>query len=423
MDTRRATFPLPMASSKKPRVVILGTGFASFSLLKEIDTGLFAVTVISPRNYFLFTPLLPSTTVGTIEFRSIIEPVRKARPDVRYFQAMCTGVDPGARMVTCEAVSDKRKFTVAYDILVIGIGAVSNTYSIPGVQEHALFLKDLADARAIRQRIIERFEEAASPAATDEERKQLLHFVVVGGGPTGVEFAAEMHDFLREDLETFFPDLAPFVRITLLEAMNQILSAFDQTLSAYTMRLFQRNRIQVRTGSFVSRVEAGRVVLLSGSEIPCGLVVWSTGIGPTDLAEALPFPKDRSVRLLTDRYFLVHGTTDVYAMGDCATIEGLNLPATSQVAQQEGRYLARYLKRSILGRSTWPFRYRHFGMLAYVGSSKALADLAAVKGRGFSTWLFWRSAYITKLVSLKNKMLVLFDWFKTFVFGRDISRF
>jgi NADH:ubiquinone reductase (non-electrogenic) len=423
MDTKSATLSIPAPSSEQPRVVVLGTGFASFSLLKEIDTDLFAVTAISPRNYFLFTPLLPGTTVGTIEFRSIIEPIRKACPDIHYYQAACTGVDPTGRTITCEALSDKRRFTVAYDVLVIGIGAVSSTYGIPGVKEHALFLKDLGDARAIRQRIIERFEQAASPAATDEERKQLLHFVVVGGGPTGVEFAAEMHDFLREDLETFFPRLAPFVNITLLEAMNQILNAFDQTLSAYTMKLFQRNRIQVRTGSFVARVENDKVILRDDSQIPCGLVVWSTGVGPTDLAAALPFPKDQASRLLIDRYFLVNGTTDVYAMGDCATIEGMNLPATSQVAQQQGRYLARHLRRSTKHQSTRPFRYRHFGMLAYVGSNKALADLAAIKGKGFSTWLFWRSAYITKLVSLKNKMLVLFDWFKTFVFGRDISRF
>jgi NADH:ubiquinone reductase (non-electrogenic) len=417
MKNKSATLPIPAPSPEKPRVVVLGTGFASFSLLKEIDTDLFAVTVISPRNYFVFTPLLPSTTVGTIEFRSIIEPTRKACPDVHYYHAACTGVNPTGKTITCDALSDMRRFTVTYDVLVIGIGAVSSTYGIPGVKEHALFLKDLGDARAIRQRIIERFEQAASPAATDEERKRLLHFVVVGGGPTGVEFAAEMHDFLREDLETFFPRLAPFVNITLLEAMNQILNAFDQTLSAYTMKLFQRNRIQVRTGSFVTRVENDKVILRDGSQIPCGLVVWSTGIGPTDLAAALPFPKDQASRLLIDGYFLVNGTTDVYAMGDCATIEGINLPATSQVAQQQGRYLARHLRRSIKRQTTRPFQYRHLGMLAYVGSNKALADLPPIKGKGFSTWLFWRSAYITKLVSLKDRMLVLFDWFKTFVFG------
>jgi NADH:ubiquinone reductase (non-electrogenic) len=423
MDVKQSIPSAPLSSSERPRVVVLGTGFASFSLLKEIDTGLFSVTVVSPRNYFLFTPLLPSTTVGTVEFRSIIEPVRKARRGVRYYEATCMDVDPAGRRITCKTMSDKREFALAYDILVIGIGSVSNTYGIPGVKEHALFLKDLGDARTIRQRIIQRFEEAASPVTTDEERRCLLRFVVVGGGPTGVEFAAEMHDFLHEDLEASFRQLTPFVSIVLLEGMNQILSAFDQTLSAYTMKLFRRNRIEVRTGSFVSRVEPEKVLLRDGSEISCGVVVWSAGIGPTDLAAVLPFPKDRNSRLLTDRYFLVNGTADVYAVGDCATFGDLNLPETAQVAQQEGRYLARHLQRTVLRRTTRPFHYRHYGMLAYVGSNKALADLATVKGRGFSTWLFWRSAYITKLVSLKNKMLVLFDWFKTFVFGRDISRF
>ena len=412
-----------MSAIEKPKLVVLGSGFAAFSLLKEIDTRLFEVTAVSPRNYFLFTPLLPSTTVGTIEFRSIIEPVRKACPDVRYYQAICTSVDPERKQIICEGAPDGTGFELPYDVLVIGIGAVSNTYGISGVKEHALFLKDLADARAIRQRIIECFEQAAQPGTPEDQRKRILQFVVVGGGPTGVEFAAEMHDFLREDLEKAYPDLTPSVTIILLEATHQILSTFDATLGAYTMRLFRRQRIQVRTGTPVVRVEEEKIVLRDGIEVPYGLLVWSTGVGPTDLANALPFSKDRGFRILTDDYFSVNGARGVYSIGDCAVIEGKDLPATAQVAQQEGRFLAQHLRRLQRGRAIKPFRYRHYGMLAYVGSGKALADLASFKGRGFSTWLFWRSAYLTRLVSLKNKVLVLFDWFKAFCFGRDISRF
>lgn len=408
---------------EKPKVVVLGSGFSAFSLLKEIDTRLFNVTAVSPRNHFLFTPLLPSTTVGTIEFRSIIEPVRKVCPEVQYYQATCAGVDAGRKRIVCEGGLDRGRFELPYDVLVIGVGTVSNTYGIPGVQEHALFLKDLADARAIRQRIIECFEQAAQPNTPEDERKRLLHFVVVGGGPTGVEFAAEMHDFLSEDLEKAFPDLTPGVTIIVLEALDQILGTFDATLSAYTMKLFQRQRIQVRTGAPVVRVETNKLVLRDGAEVPHGLLVWSTGIGPTALVGALPFPKDRNFRILTDDYFCVKATQGVYAIGDCAVIEGKELPATAQVAQQEGVFLARHLRRASLGKPLRPFRYRHYGMLAYIGSGKALADLSSFKGKGFSTWLFWRSAYLTRLVSLKNKILVLFDWFKTFFFGRDISRF
>lgn len=406
-----------------PDLVILGTGFSGFSLLKEIHVERHNIIVVSPRNHFLFTPLLPSTTVGTVEFRSIIEPVRTARTGIRYYQAFCTGIDTDRQILSCENALDTQKFQLGYHTLVIAVGAVNNTYGIPGVFEHALFLKELADARTIRQRIIENFERASTPNISTEGRKHLLHFVVVGGGPTGVELAAEMHDFLDADVRKWFPHLADDVQITLLEATSHLLSTFDAALQAYTAKLFRRHRIEVLTEAVVKRVDPTEVILEDGSRVPYGLLVWSTGVGPSPFVQSLPFPKTQNSRILVDAFLRVKGFTNIYALGDCATKEDINLPATSQVAQQEGTYLARSLNRIAEGKRVKPFRYRHFGMLAYVGSNRALADLAAVKGRGFSAWLFWRSTYLTKLVSWKNKVLVVFDWLKTLLFGRDISRF
>jgi NADH:ubiquinone reductase (non-electrogenic) len=363
-----------MLSPQKPRLLVLGTGFAAFSLLKSLNRSAFDTTVISPRNHFLFTPLLPSTTVGTLEFRSIIEPIRRGVPGIRYYQARCTNVDTIHKEIFCNS-------------------------------------------------IIDCFERASQPTISEDRRKHLLHFVIVGGGPTGVEFAAEMHDFIREDLRKPYSPLIPYVKITILEAGPSILNTFDVVLSNYTARFFRRQQIEVRTNSPVIRVEADAIVLKNGETVPFGLLVWSTGIGPTKLIQSLPLPKSASLRLLTDAWFRVRGTDGIYALGDCTAFESMEFPATSQVAQQEGRYLAKVLEYSRLGRSIAPFRYHHYGMLAYVGSNRALADLATVKGRGLTTWIFWRSAYLTKLVSLKNKTLVVFDWIKTFVFGRDISRF
>lgn len=412
-------------SGPRPKVVILGTGFAAFSLLHHLDGRRYDISVVSPRNHFLFSPLLPSTTVGTLEFRSIIEPIRarQDRAGLKFYQAHGTHIDLATKLVTCEGVFDRETFLLSYNVLVIAVGAVSKTFNIPGVLEHALFLKELSDARAIRQRIIECFERASTPLVSEEERKRLLHFVVVGGGPTGVEFAAELHDFLEEDLREAFPALFPEVRITLLEASPGILNMFDQKLGEYTLRRFKRNRIDVRTGSLVREVTAHGVALADGRSLPAGLVVWSTGIGATPLVLALPFPKDRSQRLVTDEFFALDRERTVFAIGDCATRSGDELPATAQVAQQEGEYLARLLNARVRGRPERRFRYRHMGMLAYIGDRRALADTQYVKGHGFATWLFWRSAYVTKLVSFKNKVLVLFDWFKTALFGRDISRF
>lgn len=414
--------PLP-SSSVKPKLLILGTGFAAFSLLHHIDRDKFDVMVASPRNHFLFSPLLPSTTVGTLEFRSIIEPIRSLqnKSGLTYYQAACTEIDANTKLVTCEGVFNRESFLLSYNILVIAVGAINKTFQIPGVEEHALFLKELSDARAIRQRVIECFERASTPLA-EEDRTRLLHFVVVGGGPTGVEFAAELHDFLNDDLYRAFPDLEPDVHITLLEASSGILNMFDKKLGEYALKRFSRTKIDVRTGSMVKEVHARGVRLLDGTDLPAGLVVWSTGIGATPLIAKLPFPKDRSQRLLTDSYFSVDSSQTIFAIGDCATRSGDELPATAQVAQQEGEYLAKLLNARAKSKPQKKFKYRHMGMLAYIGDRRALADTNYIKGYGFTTWIFWRSAYLTKLVSFKNKVLVLFDWMKTWIFGRDISR-
>lgn len=409
--------------SERPVLVVLGTGFGAVSLIKDIDVERFDVRVVSPRNHFLFTPLLPSTTVGTLEFRSIIEPIRKARKGIKFHQALCTRIRHEDNVIECAGAFKGNPFELKYDYLVIAVGAVSNTFGIPGVNEHAFLLKELSDARAIRQRIGECFERAYKPGRTQDEIRGLLHFVVVGGGPTGVEFAAELHDFVTQDVRRWYPDMQQHVRITLLEAKGEILTQFDAKLGAYAQRHFSRMRVEIRTESMVKEVLEDRVILSSGEQIPCGLVVWSTGIGPTQLVADLPFHKDPMKRLLVDEHFLVLGARNIYAVGDCAGVQGQDHPPTAQVAQQEGAYLAKNLNRMVRRKDVRPFEYRHMGMLAYIGERRALADLKNVKGKGFATWLFWRSAYVTKLMSFKSKLLVVQDWLRTFLFGRDISHF
>ncbi len=403
----------------RTRLVLLGTGFAAFSVVKGVDTRRYEVTVVSPRNHFLFTPLLPSTTVGTVEFRSIIETAR--RPGVRFYLARCGGVDPAARRIQCR---NGASFELEYDRLVIAVGAVPNTYGISGVHEHALFLKDLNDARSLRQNILGRLEAASLPELSPEERARLLHFVVCGGGPTGVEFAAELHDLLMEEGRRYYPEVADVVKITLVEAGPDILSTFDAKLRRYASDLFRRQRIEVRTGTPVIKVEENRVQLKNGEWISYGLLLWSTGNAPSELVRALPFRKDaRGAHILTDGCFRVLGWDNVYALGDCAAIEGNPLPETGQVAMKQGQYLARALNRVAKGQPVEPFRYKDLGMLTYVGENRALADRPKCQGKGGAAWLFWRSVYLTRLVSLRSKAQVLFDWIKSQVFGRDISRF
>lgn len=406
----------------RKKLVVLGTGFGSLSMLYRIDKKLYDTVVISPRNHFLFTPLLPSTTVGTLEFRSILEPVRESLPHAVFYQAEALSVDPQKRVVECRGLLDEATFAVSYDLLVIGVGAVVNTYNIPGVKKHTFFLKEVTDARNIRQAIVMNFERAAVPTCPEEERRRLLTFTVVGGGPVGVEFAAELHDLLVEDLAEAFPTLANDVRILLFEATDQILSAFDTELSAFALRHFKRNNIEVRTHMLVTEVREKTIHFHDGTALPYGLCVWSTGIGPNPFVARLPFERDKGMRIIVDEYFRVKGYDTVYALGDCALVETRPLPALAQAAMQSGIYLGKALNKTAKGGSPKPFTYNDLGLLAYIGGNKALADLHSFKGKGFLTVLFWRSVYFTRLVRIKNKILVVFDWFKTLVFGRDISR-
>jgi len=407
----------------RPRLVVLGCGFGGYSLLSRLDPRRWDPTLITPRNYFLFYPLLASATVGTVEFRSILEPAQRRLEGVRVLEAEATAVDFNAKTVACRAAVGEDRFEVAYDLLVIAVGTAVADFGIEGVAEHALKLKTVEDARAVRKGILDRFAAAEIPGLDDAEVERRLTFVVCGGGPTGVEVAAELHDLLDRELAHAHPRLAPRARVIVVEALPRLLSGFDEALAGYAQEHFAREGVEVRTEAPVRRVEAGCVVLESGESIPCGLVVWAGGNAPVPLIERLDAAKTDNGRLIVDRHLRLPGRPGVYALGDCATFGDAPLAATAQVAQQQGKYLARALGRERRGRTVGPFEYRAFGMLAYIGGGQALADLPGVKWSGRMAWLFWRSVYLTKLVSLANKVKVLFDWVKGRLFGRDLSRF
>lgn len=408
----------------KKKVILLGTGFAAFRFIKKINTRLYQVTVVSPRNHFLFTPLLPSTTVGTIEFRSIIEPVRNTE-NITFHQSYCKDIDYENNQILCVDADTNKSYKLDYDYLIIAVGEVTNTFGIEGINENALFLKELSDARIIRTKVIDCFENASLPGLSINEKKKYLRFVICGGGPTGIEFAAELHDFIEEDVKRKYKDIAAFVEIIVIEAKDVILAAFEKKLSEYTTKIFKRQSIYLKTNSLVKKVDSNLIYLNDGSYFEYGLLVWATGNTATDIVRNSKLPLDKKGKIITNSFFkvmAVNGFHDnVYAMGDCAAIDGYDLPATAQVAEQIGLFMAKYMNKemSLIN----PFKFKNFGMLAYIGDNKALADTPQIKGSGFLTFIFWRSAYLTKLLSFKNKLLVIFDWAKAFLFGRDISNF
>ncbi|CAM9562675.1 unnamed protein product [Ectocarpus sp. 12 AP-2014] len=425
------------AGGGKTKLVILGTGWGGFRVAREVDKKKYDVTVISPRNHFLFTPLLPSTTVGTLEFRCIQEPVRTIK-GLHYLQASVLSVDFKSKTLRCQEVFKGTEHEVDYDSLVIATGAQNNTFGVPGVSEenHVFFLKQLGDARNIRNRLLECFERAASPFISEEERSRLLSFVVVGGGPTSIEYAAELHDFLRTDVKRWYPDLQHKVSVHLVEASDHIMGSFDEKLISYTTRLLENRKVEVLLNTSVTSVGPTECTLGDGRKLPFGLMVWSTGLAPTELVSSMEGVEKERGRIKIDGRLRVPGMDGVFAMGDAAANPENPLGPLAQVADQQGKYLAKcFSKSSDPGHSDMPpFHYRHLGSMAQVGDWKAIADLKGVGGGGgdkaggpvldgFLAFATWRSAYWTKTVSVANKVLIPMHWFKAWAFGRDISRF
>lgn len=436
------------ATAGKDRVVVLGSGWGGFNIALNVKKDV-PLTVISPANHFVFTPLLPSTAVGTLEFRCIEEPVRTVLgPQSRYLQAKATTLDAENKKILCESIHDKEKFEVEYDKLVIAVGVKTNTFGIESIQEGngIYFLKHLYHARKIRNNIIDSFEKAAIPDMSEAERRRLLSFVVVGGGPTSCEFVAELHDFLKDDVSRMYKDLLPYVTITLVEAGPALLGPFDAALQNYAHGLFKKRDIKVRLGTAVTGVEdfeaggyrytARRANLSDGSQLEFGTMVWSAGLAPVNFTASLEKVTDRAKngRIYVDEYLRVKGHEgSIWAIGDAAVNEsGIPLPQLAQVARQQGIYLARVFNGK-QDETEKPFRFFSLGSMASLGELKGVYDGSSVgepgkemrhpRFTGLMALLLWRFAYWGRQTSISNKILIPMHWFKSFVFGRDISRF
>ncbi|KAF8580746.1 FAD/NAD(P)-binding domain-containing protein [Ramaria rubella] len=460
----------------KQRLVIIGSGWGGYEVLRKVnkkrwgqlqlycaccilscalmsETHSIDVTVLSSNTYFAFTPLLASCAVGTLEYRTALEPVRAYAPQANSFQVWCDAIDFKRKLLECTSatppaihnssesqnilskLSNERgrsvtgpKFTVNYDKLVIAVGAYAQTFGIPGVKENAHFLKDIKDARAIRTRILELFGQANLPILSDVDRCKLLHFCIVGGGPTGVEFAAELHDLLHTDLARAYPHLVPMAKISLYDVAPQILGNFDQGLVKYATDRFKRNGIAIKSQHHVERVGRGSMVVKEEGEVPFGLLVWSTGLAPNPLIESISeFSKDEKTGslLVNEQLNVVRQDNqsvveDIWAIGDACVVESgqARLPATAQVAYQEAKYVAKIL--NTIGKCGYatpkPFNFNNMGKLAYLGDWRAVYDRSGAKSgpktteTGRVAWLLWRSAYFSMTLSWRNKILVPVYW-------------
>lgn len=547
--------------SKKTRIVVLGAGWGAMSFVRAWNPALndqYELIVVSPRNYFVYTPLLPAMCAGTVEERSIVEPVRSVLGGKgSFYEAKCTDINPEEKtIVACfpeDAGFPEACFKIPYDTLILGVGCINNTFGIQGVEENTISFKTVEDAAKLRLRISECFERAALPHTTEEERRQLLSFVIVGGGPTGVEVAAELYDLINDDLRKLYPKEVPDVTIRVVELMDHVLSTYDRAISNYTAETFKRNGIELVLNSRVQAISSDSVTTVDKEghtmNIPYGACVWATGIAMhpliKQLQDKLPEGTQTHFRsIVTDEYLRVRGApkNSMFALGDASTIEqqkaldkadelferadvdkngrlsmtelrsmlteaskefphleeharflenkyggstrfggivvkafraanrsqkdsegkyepvyqgidesstldreqfrellktidlGLRaLPATAQVARQQGEYLAELFSSAhttlyeedadLQGKGINGFEYFHKGSLAYVGADRAVMDVPIVGPiMGLLAGLAWRGFETWSQISVRNQILVANDWARTKVFGRDTSR-
>lgn len=333
------------AVTEKRRVVILGTGWASMHFLKFLNPLLYDIIVVSPRNYFTFTPLLPAVSAGTLSPLCCIEPVRNftrrgEHITATLFEAVARDIDVKNNSIDCVNEAGDQ-FSVNYDYLVLGIGSDTNTLGIPGVEKYAVMLKEVEHAVRFRKTVMNNFERASLPSTSSAEKQRLLHFIAVGGGPTGVETMAELSDFIQQDLAKYFPDLMSYVRLTLVETENTVLPMFSPRVSTFTMRtLLHHMRINLLLQHTVTGIRQKYITIESRVlgqprktiHVPYGICLWAVGVANTPLAKKVveAVPQQTSGRpIATDARLRVLGCPNVYALGDCKKVVPASLKANT----------------------------------------------------------------------------------------------
>jgi len=389
-----------------PRVVIVGAGFGGLEAAKRLAGQPVDVTVVDQRNHHLFQPLLYQVATAALSPADIAAPIRSilARAaNVRVLLDSVCAVTPSSRTVELESGR-----SLSYDWLILATGARHSYFGREDWAAHAPGIKTIEDATAVRRRVLLALERAE----TEEHgkvRDALLTFVVIGGGPTGVEMSGAIAELARQSVSRDFRSITPHCsRVILVEAGSRLLSSFPLRLSERTRASLERLGVEVRLGTAVTDI-AGDYVRIGSERIGSHTTVWAAGVQASPAARWLGAPADRLGRVLVDEDLFALGHTRVFAIGDtagCPSPRGGMLPGIAPVAKQQGRYVA----DRILGRTMKPFRYRDFGNLATIGRKSAVADFGRMRLSGFPAWLVWCVAHVWFLVGFRSRLSVILHW-------------
>ena len=396
--------------------VIVGGGYAGSYVARYL--GKRGATIVSPENSMLFTPLLPEAASGTLEPRHVVVPLRVMCPHAELVLGRATELDFTRRRVQVETFEGL--VNVQYRDLVVGLGSISRALPIPGLAEHALGFKNLADAIHLRNHVLQRLD-AADAAATETHRERELTFVFVGAGYAGVEALAELSDLVHDALR-YYPSLrdAP-QRWVLVDAAPKILPEIPTRLGDYAAQQIAKRGIEIRVGTTLESVEAHAAHLSNGERFLTHTVVWTAGVKANPVLERLGLPLDERGRVKVDGTLRVEGLEHVWALGDCAAVPNLATPEavdppTSQHALRQARRLAKNLKGE-----PQQYRYRMLGQVATLGRYKGIADVMGLLLTGFLGWFVTRTYHLYQLPLFSRKLRVVTDWTTSLFFRRDIA--
>jgi NADH dehydrogenase len=395
--------------STTPHVVIVGGGFGGLNAARALAQAPVRVTVVDRRNHHLFQPLLYQVATASLSPADIASPIRailRRQDNVRVLLAEAAAIDVARK----EVALDGERLT--YDYLILAAGARHSYFGHDDWEERAPGLKSLEDALEIRRRILLAFETAER--ATDEtERDRLMTFIVVGGGPTGVELAGALGEISRYSLARDFENIDPtWAKIYLLEAGPRILPMFPEPLARRAVADLNRLGVRVRTGALVTQVDADGV-LLGQDRIWARTVLWAAGVTASPLAQSLGVPLDRAGRVAVEPDLTLPDHPEIFVIGDLASLAGTDgkpLPGVAQVAIQQGRWAAANIRRAIRGETMQPFHYRDYGNMATIGRNRAIADIRGLKLTGLPAWMAWLFIHIMYLIGFRNRLVVFVQW-------------
>ena len=401
----------------RAQVVIIGAGFGGLNAAKSLKNVNVDITIVDRRNFHLFQPLLYQVASAALNPSDIAYPIRsvfRRQPNVqRIVMGEVVGLDLERRRVKLKEGAD-----VAFDYLVVASGATHSYFGNDQWSEFAPGLKTIEDALYIRRQILSAFEEAERHP---DRAAELLTFVVVGAGPTGVEMAGAMAEIAVHAMANEFKHIDPTSsRVILVEGAPHVLPVYPEPLSRKAKRQLETLGVEVMTGSLVESIDGSGVLLGDGTRIASETVLWAAGVKASQLGELLGAPLDRAGRVEVEPDLSIPGSKNVFVIGDLATVPGV--PGVAPAAMQMGRYVARLIRSDLTGKERKPFAYRNKGSLATIGRARGVADFGTIRFSGFLAWVAWLAVHIFYLIGFRNRVLVLISWAWSYVSFRRGAR-